>query len=112
MSPSPRYVFFLMVQATEQWLGVPRDERRRLSAEHIGLALARRPGLALRHFDAEAFTATCSDVMMVEASDPVAYYDFMEMVRDSPMFTAPYFRIVNIIPAIEDGFREFEMRAS
>ena len=83
-----------------------------MSAEHVGSALARRTQLSLRHFDAEAFSSFCSDVMMIETIDVVAYYDFMEMLRDSPIITTPYFRIVQIVPAIEEGFQAFEARAS
>jgi hypothetical protein len=64
----------------------------------------------MRYFDAEAFSAHCSDVMMITASDLQQYYDFIETLRDSPMFAVPYFRLVQIVPAIEEGFRSFEER--
>jgi chlorite dismutase len=112
MSKQTRFTLFLMLEATEAWLRLPRDERRHLSDTHVGGALQRFPALRLRYFDAEAFTADCSDVMLIEADDLTAHYDFMEMLRDSPMLTVPYFRIVRIIPAIEDGFRAFEERTS
>jgi hypothetical protein len=64
----------------------------------------------MRYFDAEAFSAHCSDVMMISASDLQQYYDFVETLRDSPMFAVPYFRLVQIIPAIEEGFRGYEAR--
>jgi Darcynin, domain of unknown function len=64
----------------------------------------------MRYFDAEAFSASCSDVMMITTSDLQQYYDFIETLRDSPMFALPYFRVVQIVPAIEDGYRDFETR--
>lgn len=112
MSTETRYALFLMLQATEAWLRLPRDERRRLSDTHVGGALQRYAALRLRHFDAEAFTAECSDVMLIETADLTAYYDFMEVLRDGPLLTVPYFRVVRIVPAIEDGFRAFEARQS
>ena len=48
---------------------------------------------------------------MIETTDLVAYYEFMERLRDSPMITTPYFQITQIVPTIEDGFRQFEQRA-
>jgi hypothetical protein len=36
----------------------------------------------------------------------------MERLRDTDLFAKPYFEIVNIIPAIEDGFRAFEQSAA
>ena len=106
------YTFFLMLVATEHWLSLSRPERHRLSHEHVGASLQKFPQLRLRYFDAEAFTADCSDLMMIQAGDLTAYYDFIETLRDSPMFTVPYFRVVRIIPTIEDGYRQFEDRAA
>lgn len=110
MSRRPDFAIFLMLRATEQWLRHTRAERRAMADTHLGAALARLPALSIRHFDAEAFSADCSDVMLVETSDMQQYYDFIEFLRDSPLVTAPYFEFVRIIPAIEDGFRRFEGR--
>ena len=112
VSRAATYTFFLMLIATEHWLSLPRPERSRLSDDHVGASLQRFSGLRLRYFDAEAFTADCSDLMMIETEDLTAYYDFIETLRDSPMFTVPYFRVVRIIPTIENGFRQFEDRAA
>ena len=112
ISRTPTYTFFLMLIATEHWLGLSRPERRRLTDDHVGAPLRTFSQLRLRYFDAEAFTADCSDLMMIETEDLTAYYDFIETLRDSPMFTVPYFRVVRIIPTIEDGFRQFEDRAA
>lgn len=103
-----KYSVFLLVQTTEHWLRLPRDERRKLSAVDIGSALAPFPVLNLRHFDTEAFSAKWTDVPMIETNDLVAYYGFMERLRDSPMITMPYFRITLIVPTIKDRFRLFE----
>lgn len=45
---------------------------------------------------------------MFETDDLRDYYFAVERLRDSPIFAHPYFEIVDIIPAIEDGFRAFE----
>jgi len=111
-SRAPTYTFFLMLIATEHWLGLSRPERNRLSHDHVGTSLRTFSELRFRYFDAEAFTADCSDLMMIETENLTAYYDFIETLRDSPMFTVPYFRVVRIIPTIEDGFRQFEERAA
>jgi hypothetical protein len=111
-SRAQTFAIFLMLTATEHWLRLPREQRRRLSDEHVGRALERFPGLRLRYFDAEAFTADCSDLMMIETQNLTAYYDFIETLRDSPILTVPYFRFVRIVPTIEEGYRQFEDRAS
>jgi hypothetical protein len=48
--------------------------------------------------------------MLIETDDLTQYYDFMETLRDSPMIATPYFKVQQIIPAIEEGFRAFESR--
>ena len=45
---------------------------------------------------------------MFETQDPAAYYFAIERLRDSPLFTIPYFEVVDIVPTLEDGFQAFE----
>jgi hypothetical protein len=101
---------FILLQASAAWLALTRTQRREFADTHVGASLARYPALSMRYFDAEAFSGFCSDVMMIATSDLQQYYDFIEKLRDSPMFADPFFQIVQIIPAIEEGFRAFEAR--
>ena len=103
-----KHVFFVLLRATPAWLRLSRAERRAQSAEHLAPLLAAGAGLRMRYFDAEAFSALCSDVMMVETDDPRQHYFFMERLRDTPLITEPYFELVQIVPTIEDGFVAFE----
>ncbi|MEP3351649.1 MAG: darcynin family protein [Marinomonas sp.] len=65
----------------------------------------------MRLFDAEAFSAYCSDVVMFETTNIRDYYFAIEEMRDSKLYTVPYFDVVSIILAIENGFIEFEKAA-
>lgn len=102
------YAFFVLLRATPAWLRLSRDERRRQAEQHLSGALSASPGVRIRHFDAEAFSGICSDVLLVEATDPQQHYFFIERLRDTPLINQPYFEVVHIIPAIEDGYRAFE----
>lgn len=95
---------FLHLIARPEWLSLSREERRRIGDG----AMAAAGFASVRHFDAEAFSAVCSDVVMVTAPDARAQNAAMERLRDTPIFAAPYFDLVAIIPTLEDGFREFE----
>lgn len=106
------YAFFVHLRATTAWLQLPRERRNALTAEHLHPLLGPGAGLAMRYFDAEAFSASCSDVMLVETPDPRAWYFFMERLRDSPLIAHPYFDVVQIVPAIEGGFEAFERHES
>jgi len=107
-----RFAIFLLLKATDEWLRLARENRREISARHVGQTLAVYPSLKLRQFDAEAFTTDCSDVMLIETESLTDYYDFIERLRDSPIVTVPYFRFIKIIVAIEDGFRDYEERTA
>lgn len=104
-----KYAYFLLLRATPAWLRLSRAERRLLGDQTLQPLLKRANGsLKLRYFDAEAFTTQCSDVMLIETSDPQPYYYFIEGLRDSVLITEPYFEIVSIIPAVEDGYQAYE----
>lgn len=106
------YVYFVLLKASTAWLSLPRSERRVLADQHVSAPLQSAPGLRMRYFDAEAFSAQCSDVMMLETSDPAGYYFFMERLRDSPLIAQAYFEVVQIVPSIEEGFRAYEAAAT
>jgi len=98
---------FLLVRALPAWLALPREDRNKIASTAFEAANPRGE-LSIRHFDAEAFSAPCSDVMLVENVSPAAHYAFIERLRDTPLFGHPYFEMLSIIPAVEDGFRQFE----
>jgi len=58
-------------------------------------------------YDVEAFSADCSDIIVYE-TDALKEYQFMiDAIRDTEIFTVPYFEIVRILPAVEDGFVDY-----
>lgn len=103
-----KYAYFLVLRAMPSWLRLSRAERRLLADQTLQPLLKAAPDLRMRHFDAEAFTAQCSDVMMIETGDPKAYYFFIEGLRDSALISTPYFEVVQTIPAVEDGYQAYE----
>ena|SRR5688500_18682702 len=111
MMTAPRFAWFIHVKTTEAWLRLSRADRRKIGEACLGAAIADPRALSIRHFDAEAFTAECTDVLLAETGSPLAYYDFMERLRDGVLITEPYFLIVRIVPAVENGFRGFEQRS-
>lgn len=104
------YTFFLLLQARPEWLALPRGERNALARAALSDA-GFAPATRLRHFDAEAFSAMASDIVTIETDDPADYYFGIERLRDSALLATPYFTIVAILPAIENGFRLFEAAA-
>ncbi|WP_296580686.1 darcynin family protein [Xanthobacter sp.] len=109
-SPAASFTIFVLLRALPAWLSLSRSRRNEIASAAMAHAFT-DAAVTLRHFDAEAFTAVCSDVSVFETSDLAAFYFTMERLRDTPLFAAPYFELVHIIPAIEDGFRRFELAA-
>jgi len=103
-----KYAFFLHLNATRAWLSLSREGRRKFFHRIQEDIFKKYPGISYRLFDVEAFNAHCSDIILFEANDVQQYYYLMEELRDSAIYTVPYFEIVGIYPAIEDGFSNFE----
>jgi len=99
-----RYACFVLVKTYPAWLALTRKERAAIAGESLGSTLPKDCGVSLRHFDGEAFSGRCTDVLMFETEDLHAYYLAIERLRDTPLITVPYFKVVDIFPTIEDGY--------
>lgn len=98
---------FVLLKTTKEWLRLEHAERNRIAESVLSTVLPDN-SVTLRMFDAEAFTTKCTDVAMFQAEDMQAFYFAIERLRDSELITKPYFEMVEIIPTIEDGFKDFE----
>ncbi|EPJ49939.1 MAG: hypothetical protein OFPI_21720 [Osedax symbiont Rs2] len=105
---STKYTFFVHLQATKTWLSLSREQRSAYFSESVGDILSRYSSVSLRLYDAEAFCAKCSDIAVFETVIIQDYYFLMDALRDSEVFTVPYFTLVDIFPAIEEGFKEYQ----
>ena len=101
------WTIFVLLRATPAWLRHSPAERDAIAAECLAAALV-DDRVTLRFYDAEAFAAPCSDLAVFETTDLQAYYFVMERLRSTPLISAPYFEILSILPALENGFRRFQ----
>lgn len=97
----------VQLTALPAWLALSRDRRREVGARCLAAA-GERPSVRLRWVDVEAFTGGCSDVLIVETPDPRAWYHVFEALRDTELFTVPYFRLEQIMAGIDDGYLDYE----
>lgn len=108
-----QYTIFVLMTATAEWLAMSREARNAFVETTLGPIFARyADAIEVRMFDAEAFSARCSDIAVFAADDLKQYYFLMEELRDTPLFGRPYFLVNEIIPAIEGGFAQFEREAA
>lgn len=98
----------MLMDATRHWLSLTREERRKFFSSIQLKIFDKYPTVSTRFFDVEAFSARCSDIAVFECDDIQDYYYLVEELRDSKVYTVPYFDIVDIFPAIEGGFTDYE----
>jgi len=104
-SDAKEYTIFMLVKAQPSWLALAPAERFGFSERVLKPLLKKHPAVRLRYFDAEAYSAEASDVLMWQSRDLGAYQGVVEGLRETP-FWDHYFRIVSIIPAREDAYAE------
>ncbi|WP_374575295.1 darcynin family protein [Phenylobacterium sp.] len=112
MPDAPVFTFFVMLRAAPAWLALSRPARGGYVDEAVRPLFARYPAVSLRFFDAEAFSGRCSDMAMFQTADLRQYYFLIEALRDEAFFGLPYFEVLDIIPAVEDGYVDYERAAA
>lgn len=89
-------------------MALAREKRAEFSAQKFEPIFEKYPTVKVRWYDVEAFSTKASDIAMFETSSLQDYYFVIDTIRDSEFCTVPYFEFVAIIPAIEDGYLEYE----
>jgi hypothetical protein len=102
-SPAINHAFFMLVRTTVAWLRLTPKERFAFVGEVIRPILVKHPTVSMRFFDAEAFNAHVSDVIVWETADVMAYQAVVEDLRET-MFWGTYFEVVTIVPSVENGY--------
>jgi hypothetical protein len=102
-APPPNHTVFMLVRTTNDWLALTTTERFGFLGEQIVPILAANPAVSMRFFDSEAFSARCSDVVMWETTDVLAYQAVVEALRETK-FWGHYFEVVELIASIENAY--------
>lgn len=107
----PVFTLFMLLRSQPAWLALTRPERAAYVAAEVAPVLARWPQVAMRFYDAEAFTGRCTDLMVFETADLAAYSHLIDGLRDTAFLGRPYFEVLEIIPALEDGYKAYDAAA-
>ncbi|MHA3098638.1 darcynin family protein [Acinetobacter brisouii] len=105
---SEKYTFFMHLKALPTWLRLSREDRNKFNVQIIQPILKQYSAVNVRWYDAEAFTTKTSDIAVFETDSLRDYYFVVDALRDSQMFSVPYFELMDIIPAVEEGYLEYE----
>lgn len=91
-------------------MALTRSKRQEVVATHVDPLLRQHADVTIRWFDAEAWSAAPSDILLAETEHITAWSDLFEGLRGTPLWTVPYFRVERIVPAIEGAFIDYEQR--
>jgi darcynin-like uncharacterized protein len=104
MEDNVMLTFFMLMNATKEWLALTPVERERFVAAEVGPIFATNPSVRMTFYDAEAFSARCSDVAVFETASIDDYTGVIDALRNTKLYTVPYFEIIDIIPAKQAEF--------
>ncbi|GEM47532.1 darcynin family protein [Deinococcus cellulosilyticus] len=102
------YTILFLFTVTPAWLRLTRQERTAFRERVLEPIFAIHASVEVQAFDAEAFSASCSDFLILRTPDLQAYYHLMEALRDTEMFTVPYLEVKDIIIGLQDGYQRYE----
>ncbi|WP_421750315.1 darcynin family protein [Croceimicrobium sp.] len=102
------YTILVLLNASPQWLSLNRDERSQFVEEDLNPIFRKvSPAVEIRLFDSEYFHAEVSDFMIITCNDLDQHKLFIEMLRDSKIYSVPYFEVKDIIVGQENLFEDF-----
>jgi len=105
-SSSPRpvvHTFFMLVRTTPRWLALPPGERFAFVGAKVAPLLAAHPAVSMRYYDAEAFSARVTDVIVWQTAELREYQTIVEKLRETE-FWGTYFDVVELVPAVENAY--------
>ena len=102
------YTILVLMSATPCWLSLTRDQRSSFVEKDL-LPIVQRVGetVNVRFFDSEYFHSSVSDFMLITTTNLDEYKLLIELLRDTKVYSAPYFEIKDIIVGQENLFEDF-----
>lgn len=102
------YTILVLMNATPKWLSLTRDERSRFVEKELTPVFARvSKTVKVRLYDSEYFHSSVSDFMIVNTTSLDDYKLLIELLRDTKVYSVPYFEIKDIITGQENLFEDF-----
>lgn len=107
-----KYTIVILIATTEKWLRLSRKDRAAFVEKDLQPIIIKYSAtVSVRMFDSESSHPKHTDFLIIETSSLRDYYHFWEEIRDSKIYTEPYFIVNEIVTGQENAFREFEETA-
>ena len=89
---NPAFTVFFLVKTSPEWLGFSFEERLKHARETFQPLLDEfSAAVRLKWYDTEFYTATVTDIWMVEAVDHKSYQMFCEKLRETAFWDRFFF---------------------
>ncbi|WP_248925120.1 darcynin family protein [Paenibacillus hamazuiensis] len=102
------HCFVVTIEVDASWLALPRETRRTYAAEVYAIAGRYSGEVRVKYFDADAFSGKCSDFVICETENTMAYHSIWEEIKDSPVFSNGFFRIKDVLFGIQNAYQAYE----
>ncbi|MCW3465833.1 darcynin family protein [Chitinophaga nivalis] len=100
------YTILILVNATSQWLSMPRTERDTFVETEFRPILQHYSNVCkVRLYDADFTHPGVSDFLIIETSDLQAFGYLMGYLRESKTLAAPYFSVKELVIGVPNNFR-------
>lgn len=105
------YTVLVLLSATPQWLSLTRTQRGLFFEQEVA-PLFQKVGktVSVGLYDSEYFHASVSDFMIINTANLEDYQLLIEMLRDTKIYSAPYFEVKDIIVGQQNRFEDFNER--
>lgn len=101
-----KYTILILVNATSQWLLLPRSARDAFVENELQPILKKfSSSCNIRLFDSDFTHSKISDFLIIETDDLNEYGYLIGYLRESKTFAAPYFEIIDLIIGVNNNFR-------
>ena len=100
------YSIFMLLKTTNAWLALKPKDRFQFMDENIWPIVEKYPEVKIRYFDAEAFNASYSDIILWETSNLQGYQAIVEQLRET-LFWGHYFDVAEIVPTLENAYANY-----
>jgi len=97
----PTYCYVLSIRATPTWLTLTRKERERHWDKVRSIVSEYQGKVTFKYYDADAFHATHSDMVMCESQDIASYHHMWDQIKDTAIFAAGYYEISDVRMGLE-----------
>ncbi|MBB6129534.1 darcynin family protein [Mucilaginibacter lappiensis] len=101
-----KYTILILVNATGQWLTLPRAERDAFVENELRPIFKKfKTNCNIRLYDADFTHAHISDFLIVETDNLEDHAYLMGYLRESKTFAIPYFEVKELVVGVANNFR-------